>query len=108
MGKFDLTIKKNFKPVSKGVGLVIGCSTFPTWNTVPGVFANLISGNTAIIKPHPKSVLPIAIVVAEMQKVLIQNGISPYTVQLAVDTLASPITKDLAEHKEVKLIDYTG
>lgn len=108
MGKFDLTIKKNFKPVSKGVGLVIGCSTFPTWNTVPGVFANLIAGNTAIIKPHPKSVLPIAIVVAEMQKVLTQNGLSPYTVQLAVDTTAEPITKELAEHSLVKLIDYTG
>lgn len=108
MGKFDLTIKKNFKPVSKGVGLVIGCSTFPTWNTVPGVFANLIAGNTTIIKPHPKSVLPIAIVVAEMQKVLLNNGISPYTVQLAVDTTSAPITKELAEHKSVKLIDYTG
>lgn len=108
MGKFDLTIKKNFKPVSKGVGLVIGCSTFPTWNTVPGVFANLITGNAAIIKPHPKSVLPIAIVVAEMQNVLQRNGLSPYTVQLAVDTLAKPITKELAEHKDVKLIDYTG
>lgn len=108
MGKFDLTIKKNFKSVSKGVGLVIGCSTFPIWNTVPGVFANLIAGNTAIIKPHPKSVLPIAIVVAEMQKVLQRNGFSPYTVQLAVDTLANPITKELAEHKDVKLIDYTG
>jgi phenylacetic acid degradation protein paaN len=108
MGKFDLTIKKNFKPISKGVGLVIGCSTFPTWNTVPGVFANLITGNTAIIKPHPKSVLPIAIVVAEMQNVLQRNGFSPYTVQLAVDTLANPITKELAEHPQVKLIDYTG
>lgn len=108
MGKFDLTIKKNFKPISKGVGLVIGCSTFPTWNTVPGVFANLIAGNTSIIKPHPKSVLPIAIVVAEMQKVLLNNGISPYTVQLAADTTAAPITKELAEHKAVKLIDYTG
>ena len=108
MGKFDLTIKKNFKPISKGIGLVIGCSTFPTWNTVPGVFANLISGNTAIIKPHPKSVLPIAIVVAEMQKVLTQNGLSPFAVQLAVDTTAEPITKELAEHPLVKLIDYTG
>ena len=108
MGKFDLTIKKNFKPVSKGVGLVIGCSTFPTWNTVPGVFANLIAGNTTIVKPHPKSVLPIAIVVAEMQKVLVNNGISPYTIQLAVDLTSAPITKELAEHKRVKLIDYTG
>jgi phenylacetic acid degradation protein paaN len=108
MGKFDLKIKKNFKPISKGVGLVIGCSTFPTWNTVPGVFANLISGNATVIKPHPKSIMPIAIVVAEMQKVLVENGLSPYTVQLAVDTVAKPITKDLAEHKDIKLIDYTG
>lgn len=108
MGKFDLSIKKNFKPISKGIGLVIGCSTFPTWNTVPGVFANLIAGNTVIIKPHPKSIMPIAIVVAEMQKVLKANGLSPYTVQLAVDTTSNPMTKELAENKEVKLIDYTG
>ncbi len=108
MGKFDLTIKKNFKPVAKGVGLVIGCSTFPTWNTVPGVFANLIAGNSCIIKPHPKSVLPIAIVVEEMQKVLTAHGLSTKLVQLAVDSSANPITKNLAEHHSVKLIDYTG
>jgi len=108
MGKFDLTIKKNFKPVSKGIGLVIGCSTFPTWNTVPGLFANLITGNVSIVKPHPKSILPIAIVVAEMQKVLRKHGLPTSIVQLAVDTVENPITKELAEHKDVKLIDYTG
>jgi len=108
MGKFDLTIKKNFKPISKGIGLVIGCSTFPTWNTVPGLFANLITGNVSIVKPHPKSILPIAIVVAEMQKVLRKHGLPTSIVQLAVDTVENPITKELAEHKDVKLIDYTG
>lgn len=108
MGKFDLTIKKNFKPISKGIGLVIGCSTFPTWNTVPGLFANLIAGNVSIVKPHPKSILPIAIVVAEMQKVLSKHGLPTSIVQLAVDTVENPITKELAEHKDVKLIDYTG
>lgn len=108
MGKFDLTIKKNFKPISKGIGLVIGCSTFPTWNTVPGLFANLIAGNVSIVKPHPKSILPIAIVVAEMQQVLSKHGLPTSIVQLAVDTVENPITKELAEHKDVKLIDYTG
>jgi len=108
MGKFDLTIKKNFKPISKGIGLVIGCSTFPTWNTVPGLFANLIAGNVSIVKPHPKSILPIAIVVAEMQKVLSKHDLPTSIVQLAVDTVESPITKELAEHNDVKLIDYTG
>ena len=108
MGKFDLVIEKNWKPIPRGIGLVIGCSTFPTWNTVPGLFANLICGNTSIIKPHPKSILAIAIVATELRKVLAENGFDANVVQLAVDTLASPITKDLAEHKDVKLIDYTG
>jgi hypothetical protein len=67
MGKFDLTINKNWKAVPKGVGLVIGCSTFPIWNTVPALFANLITGNATIVKPHPKAVLPIAIVVGRFK-----------------------------------------
>lgn len=108
MGKFDLAIQKNWKPVSKGIGLVIGCSTFPVWNTVPGVFANLITGNSVIVKPHPKAVLPIAIVVAEIQNVLRNFGKNPDIVLLACDTTEEPITKLLAEHEEVKLIDYTG
>ncbi len=108
MGKFDLTINKNWKAVPKGVGLVIGCSTFPIWNTVPALFANLITGNATIVKPHPKAVLPIAIVVGEIQKLLQENNIDINTVQLAADTLANPVTKLLAENAAVKLVDYTG
>lgn len=108
MGKFDLKLKKNWHPIPKGLGLVIGCSTFPIWNTVPGLFANLITGNVSIVKPHPKAILPIAIVIAELQHVFSDNGIDPCVVQLAVDTLASPITKELAEHKDIKVVDYTG
>lgn len=108
LGKFDLVLQKNWKPVAKGVGLVIGCSTFPTWNTVPGVYASLISGNTVIVKPHSKAILPIAIVIAELQKVLHENGIDPCVCQLAVDTQAEPITKILAEDPAIKIIDYTG
>ncbi len=108
MGKFDLTLQKNYKAIPKGVALVIGCSTFPTWNTVPGLFGSLMTGNASIVKPHPKSVLPIAIVVAEMQKALIAAGLPASVVQLGVDTLDHPITKNLAEDTAVKLIDYTG
>ena len=108
MGKFDLVLNKNWKAIPKGIGLVIGCSTFPTWNTVPGLYANLICGNTSIVKPHPKSILAIAIVVAEIRKVFAENGLDANIVQLASDTLSNPITKELAEHNDVKLIDYTG
>jgi phenylacetic acid degradation protein paaN len=108
MGKFDLTLQKNYKAIPKGVALVVGCSTFPTWNTVPGLFGSLMTGNASIVKPHPKGVLPIAIVVAEMQKALMAAGLPASVVQLGVDTLDHPITKELAEDTAVKLIDYTG
>ncbi len=108
MGKYNLKLNKSWRAVPKGVALVIGCSTFPTWNTVPGMFASLVTGNPVIVKPHPKAVLPIAIVVAEVQKVLQENGLDPNICQLGVDADDKLITKDLAEHPKVKLIDYTG
>jgi phenylacetic acid degradation protein paaN len=108
LGKFDLVMNKTYKPVPKGVALVIGCSTFPTWNSVPGLYASLITGNPVIVKPHSKAVLPIAIVVAEIQKVLQENNLDPNICQLAVDAQKAPITKQLAENKSVKIIDYTG
>ncbi|WP_162425776.1 phenylacetic acid degradation protein PaaN [Pontibacter pudoricolor] len=108
MGKYNLKLNKSWKAVPKGVALVIGCSTFPTWNTVPGMYASLVTGNPVIIKPHPKAVLPIAIVVAEVQKVLAENGLNPNICQLAVDADDRLITKELAENPKVKLIDYTG
>lgn len=107
-GKFDLKINKDFKPVSKGVGLVIGCSTFPIWNTVPGLYATLITGNACIVKPHPKAIFPIAIVMEEIQKVLAENGLDTNIVQLAADATSNPITKQLAENAAVKMVDFTG
>lgn len=106
--KSELIVDKVFTPFPKGVNLVIGCSTFPVWNTVPGMFAGLVTGNPVIVKPHSKAVLPIAIVVSIVQKVLEEQGFDPKTVQLGVDTFAFPITRDLIEHPDVKIIDYTG
>lgn len=108
MGKVSVVLQKQFKPVPKGISLCIGCSTFPTWNSVPGLFASLITGNSVIVKPHPKSVYAIAIVVAEIQNALLAKGIDANVCQLAVDSSDKLITKQLAEHPLVKLIDYTG
>jgi len=108
MGKYNITLQKTWRAVPKGVAVVIGCSTFPTWNTVPGMFASLVTGNPVLVKPHPKAVLPIAIVVAEVQKVLAQYDLNPNICQLAVDADDRLIAKDLAENPAVKLIDYTG
>ncbi|MCH8904686.1 MAG: phenylacetic acid degradation protein PaaN [Bacteroidetes bacterium] len=108
MGKISVTLQKSWYAIPRGIGLVIGCSTFPIWNSVPGIFADLVTGNSVIVKPHPKVILPIAIVVAEIQKTFKANGQDPNTIQLAVDTADKPLAKELAEHADVKLIDYTG
>jgi len=108
MGKFNVQLDKEWRAVPKGVSVVIGCSTFPTWNTVPGLYASLVTGNPVIVKPHPGAILPIAIIIAEIQKVLTENNLDPNICQLGVDTYDKMITKELAEHADVKLIDFTG
>lgn len=108
MGKFNIQLDKEWRAVPKGVSVVIGCSTFPTWNSVPGIYASLITGNPVIVKPHPGAILPIAIIVAEIRNVLAENYFDPNICQLGVDTFDKMISKDLAEHPDVKLIDFTG
>lgn len=108
MGKYNIQLEKEWRAVPKGISLAIGCSTFPSWNTVPGMYASLITGNSVIVKPHPKSVLPIAIYISEIQKVLKENGFDPHICQLAVDSKDHLISKGLAENPAVKLIDFTG
>ena len=108
MGKYQINLNKEWRLVPKGISLVIGCSTFPTWNSVPGIYASLVTGNTVLVKPHPGAILPIAIFVAEIQKTLQSVGYDHNICQLAVDTRQSPNTVTLAEHPAVKLIDFTG
>jgi phenylacetic acid degradation protein paaN len=108
MGKFNLQINKEWRAVPKGVSVVIGCSTFPTWNSVTGIYGSLMTGNPVIVKPHPGAILPIAIFVAEIQNVLAENNLDVNICQLGADTFNKMITKELAEHEDVKLIDFTG
>jgi phenylacetic acid degradation protein paaN len=108
MGKMAVNIEKQYRIVPKGVNLVIGCSTFPVWNSTPGMFAGLVTGNAVIVKPHPGAIYPIAVVVAELQHALRDAGLDPLVVQLAADTYEKPVTLDLVRHPDVRVIDYTG
>ncbi|MDA5193422.1 phenylacetic acid degradation protein PaaN [Govanella unica] len=108
-GKFDpLKMDKTFHVTGRGIALVIGCGTFPTWNTYPGLFASLATGNPVIVKPHPRSILPAAISVEIARDVLREAGFDPNIVTLVADSADAPVTKDLALHPEVKVIDFTG
>ena len=103
-----LRVEKTFAIVPRGVALTIGCSTFPTWNAYPGIFASLVTGNPVVIKPHPQAVLPLAITVEILQATLRDAGFDPRVVTLAVDTPDLPLAKELAQRPEIALIDYTG
>lgn len=108
-GKHDpIQMKKQFKVVPRGIGLVIGCSTFPTWNGYPGLFASLATGNTVIVKPHPGAILPLAITVAVAREVLAEAGFNPNVVLLAAHEPSEDTAQQLALNKAVKLIDFTG
>ena len=99
---------KTFTVVPRGVALVIGCNTFPTWNSYPGLFASLVTGNAVVVKPHPRAVLPLAITVAIAREVLTEAGFPADLVQLAAEQPGEGLAKVLALRPEVKVIDYTG
>jgi phenylacetic acid degradation protein paaN len=103
-----LRMEKTFTVVPRGVALVIGCNTFPTWNSWPGLFASLVTGNPVVVKPHPRAVLPLAITVQTCQEVLAEAGFDPHLATLAVEDPAEGLAKTLAVRPEVKLIDFTG
>jgi phenylacetic acid degradation protein paaN len=107
-----LKMEKAFTIVPRGIALVIGCSTFPTWNGYPGLFASLATGNTVIVKPHPGAILPLAITVQVAREVLAEAGFNPDVVQLAAHAAGGAGTEDtvrqLALDPRVKLIDFTG
>ena len=108
MGRSQAHVRKYFTPQPEGLSLHIGVSTFPVWNTLPGLYASLAVGSPVILKPHPRAIYPIAIVLAILQEVFEEYGLPPTIVQLAPDTVEKPITKALAEHPLIRLIDYTG
>jgi phenylacetic acid degradation protein paaN len=99
---------KTFTVVPRGVALVIGCNTFPTWNSYPGLFASLVTGNAVVVKPHPGAVLPLAVTVAIARDVLAEAGYPADLVQLAAERPGEGLAKVLALRPEVKVIDYTG
>ncbi|MFG2652866.1 phenylacetic acid degradation protein PaaN [Streptomyces sp. NPDC048436] len=108
-GKRDpIALDKRFTPVARGIALLIGCNTFPTWNGYPGLFASLATGNPVLVKPHPRAVLPLALTVRIAREVLSEAGFDANLVCLAAERPGEGIAKTLAVRPEIKIIDYTG
>jgi phenylacetic acid degradation protein paaN len=103
-----LIMEKTFTVVPRGIGLVIGCSTFPTWNSYPGLFASLATGNAVVVKPHPAAILPLAITVSIARDVLADAGFSPNLITLVAENPGGTVATQLAVRPEVRIVDFTG
>ncbi|MDT0342228.1 phenylacetic acid degradation protein PaaN [Streptomyces litchfieldiae] len=103
-----LRLALEFVPVPRGISLLIGCNTFPTWNGYPGLFASLATGNPVLVKPHPRAVLPLALTVRVARETLAEAGFDPNLVALAAERDGEGIARTLALREEIRLIDYTG
>jgi phenylacetic acid degradation protein paaN len=103
-----IRMEKHFRVVPRGVALVIGCCTFPTWNGYPGMFASLATGNAVIVKPHPGAILPLAITVGIARDVLVEAGFDANVVTLLAHEAGDETARTVALRPEVKIIDFTG
>lgn len=101
-------LDKEFRLIPRGVGVVITCATFPQWNGYPAILANLATGNASIVKPHPNCILPVALFVRTMRRVLADADLDPNLVTMAADTRSEPVTIQLLDHPANKMVDFTG
>lgn len=107
-GAADIALDKTYRLVPRGVAVCFACASFPTWNAWPSMLASLATGNAVIVKPHPATVLPMAISVRVFRGVLAAAGFDPNLVTLALDSAAEPIGKRLVKHPQTAIVDFTG
>jgi phenylacetic acid degradation protein paaN len=101
-------LKKKYRLMPRGVGVVICCATFPLWNGYPAMCASLATGNPVVMKPHPSAILPVALLVTVARDVLAAAGFDPNLVTLVADTREEPATMPLLEHPATAIVDFTG
>lgn len=103
-----LRMAKQFNIMPRGVGLMIGCCTFPTWNGYPGFFASLVTGNAVVLKPHAGAILPLAITARICRETLQEAGFDPNLVTVVANDPGQHMASVLAMRPEIRIIDFTG
>jgi len=107
-GTASTALTKRYALVPRGVAVVIACASFPAWNTYPALMASLATGNPVIVKPHPSSVVTLAMAVQTCRDVLAEAGFDPDLVSLAVDDPGQPIAAALVTDPRCAIVDFTG
>jgi phenylacetic acid degradation protein paaN len=107
-GGLPVTMEKRYRLMPVGVAVVLSCGSYPAWNAYPAILANLATGNPVVLKPHPDTILPMAMAVQTARAVLRDTGFDPNLLTLAADTWDEPIAKTLFARPETAIIDFTG
>jgi len=107
-GPSEIVLDKTYRLVPRGVAVCFTCASFATWNAWPSMLASLATGNAVIVKPHPASVLPMAITVRVLRELLAEQGFDANLVTLCLDTVAEPLGKVLIKHPDCAIVDFTG
>lgn len=107
-GRTTIELEKTYRLVPRGVAVCFTCASFPTWNALPSMMASLATGNAVIVKAHPATVLPMAIVIGHFRAVLQEAGFDPNLVTLALDSREQPIGKQIVKHPQAAIVDFTG
>lgn len=107
-GSAKIALDKSYRLIPRGVAVCFSCASFPTWNAWPSMLASLATGNAVIVKPHPATVLPMAISVRVFRQVLARAGFDANLVTMALDSTLEPIGKLLVKHPKTAIVDFTG
>ena len=106
--KGEATLKKSYRLHPVGIAIVMSCGSYPAWNAYPAIFANLATGNPVILKPHPDTILPMAITVRACRDVLKEAGLDPNLICLMPESHRSPVAIELLNHPLTAIVDFTG
>jgi phenylacetic acid degradation protein paaN len=107
-GSATIALDKRYTLIPRGVAVCFSCASFPTWNAWPSMLASLATGNAVIVKPHPATVLPMAISIRVFRQVLTCAGFDANLVTMALDSTSEPIGKLLVKHPKTAIVDFTG
>ncbi|MEO5761466.1 MAG: aldehyde dehydrogenase family protein, partial [Vicinamibacteria bacterium] len=107
-GSATIALDKHYRLIPRGVAVCFACASFPTWNAFPSMIASLATGNAVIVKPHPATVLPMAISIEVFRGVLRESGFDPNLVTMAIDTTVDPMGQRIIKHPSCAIVDFTG
>lgn len=107
-GSAPARLRKRYLCAPVGPAVVFSCGSYPAWNAYPAMMANLLTGNPVIVKPHPQTILPVAIAVEIARATLSEAGFDPNLITLAPDTWDAPIGLELVDHPRCAIVDFTG